>query len=131
MNEMTPDTRPLSQQMLLDGMYSGIVEKWATEVAALEARIEETEAALRRMSQRWADGQARIEALEKERDKSKSIEEICRSWLVLGQGLLDEWWAVHLGQDPESYTVEGIALNELIGDTEAAILAAEEKPTDE
>jgi hypothetical protein len=26
--------------MLLDGMYPGIVEKWACEVAALEARIE-------------------------------------------------------------------------------------------
>jgi hypothetical protein len=39
-SEMTPT---LSEQMLLDGMYPGIVEKWAEEVAGLEKRLEEAE----------------------------------------------------------------------------------------
>lgn len=30
----------LSERMLLDGMYHGIVEKWAAEVAILELRLE-------------------------------------------------------------------------------------------
>jgi hypothetical protein len=40
MSEYTPT---LSEQMLLDGMYPGIVEKWAEEVAGLEKRLEEAE----------------------------------------------------------------------------------------
>jgi hypothetical protein len=41
MNEI----RPLTQRMVLDGMYPGVVEKWADEVAVLEARIEALEKA--------------------------------------------------------------------------------------
>ena len=36
-NAMTPNLTPLSERMLLDGMYPGIVEKWAAEVKELEA----------------------------------------------------------------------------------------------
>lgn len=40
-------TTPLSERMLSDGMYPGIVEKWAGEVAALE-RVEKAAKALER-----------------------------------------------------------------------------------
>jgi len=33
------DNRLLSQAMLLDGMYPGIVEKWAAQAAALESEL--------------------------------------------------------------------------------------------
>ena len=33
------DNRVLSQAMLLDGMYPGIVEKWSAQAAALEAEL--------------------------------------------------------------------------------------------
>jgi hypothetical protein len=48
MNEI----RPLTQRMVLDGMYPGVVEKWADEVAVLEARIE----ALEKLIIEWGRG---------------------------------------------------------------------------
>lgn len=41
--ETPPDARPLSQRMLFDGMYPGIVEKWAKAIAGLEAHAEALE----------------------------------------------------------------------------------------
>ena len=40
------DKRLLSQAMLLDGMYPGIVEKWAAQVAALESELAEAQTEL-------------------------------------------------------------------------------------
>jgi len=99
----------------------------------------ETRERMERYNGRCTILEAHIEALEKERDLYRSnvdrwaeeiaardtrieeLEPLLVRWLAFAGELRSEWWTIQPTQAPESYTPEGIALNKLVSDNEAAL----------